>query len=65
MGVITTLDLLGCVSLNFLNGSVFWGIELQNSDRFHLRQYLNRPELPIHCSTANPNLIVQHVLGLS
>jgi hypothetical protein len=61
---IATLDLFGCVSLEFLDGSVLWAVEFKNSDSFHLWQYLNLPEFPIHCPAANPDLIIQYVLGL-
>jgi hypothetical protein len=55
---IPTLDLLGCVSLDFLNGSVLWAVEFQDRDHLDFWQYLNLPEFPIHCPTTNPNLIV-------
>src|ERR1700730_1400858 len=53
-----TLDLFGCVSLDIVDGSVLWAVEFKNSYCFHLQQYLNLAELPIHCPTPDPHLVV-------
>ncbi len=58
-------DLLGCLALGFLLQEILRGLQFQDSDRLDFRQYLDALQFAIHGPTANPNLAVQNLLGLS